>query len=341
MQHEITRPHPLLDGDGNLIEAGWCRAPILAYNREAIRFPREEIREWDYYFAGNDRYGLGFSTASVGSLHRLSVNFMDFQNNIQANDTAFCTPEESVLRSPPTSDGPLHFSWNGAESRYLRNGGETRLKVVFPNLLDGETLDADLRLEMPGGDTTVVVIPFGDAPGMFYYNHKVNCIRVSGGFTLGGLHCDFDGWDAYSVMDWGRGVWPRRNQWYWGSASGRIGGRPFGFNIGYGFGDTSAATENMVVYDGVMHKLEEVSFLIPDGETSFMKPWRFTSSDNRFEMDFTPVLDRHSNPPPGAQYGSDQHQVFGYFTGRAVLDDGTALPVERLFGFAEKVVNRW
>ena len=190
MQHEITRPHPLLDGDGNLIEAGWCRAPILAYNREAIRFPREEIREWDYYFAGNDRYGLGFSTASVGSLHRLSVNFMDFQNNIQANDTAFCTPEESVLRSPPTSDGPLHFSWNGAESRYLRNGGETRLKVVFPNLLDGETLDADLRLEMPGGDTTVVVIPFGDAPGMFYYNHKVNCIRVSGGFTLGGLHYD-------------------------------------------------------------------------------------------------------------------------------------------------------
>lgn len=97
----------------------------------------------------------------------------------------------------------------------------------------------------------------------------------------------------------------------------------------------------MVVYDGVMHKLEEVSFLIPDGEASFMKPWKFTSSDSRFEMDFTPVLDRHSNPPPGAQYGSDQHQVFGYFTGRAVLDDGTALPVERLFGFAEKVVNRW
>ena len=38
---------------------------------------------------------------------------------------------------------------------------------------------------------------------------------------------------------------------------------------------------------------------------------------------------------------SDQHQVFGRFTGKAVLDDGTVLDVKDFFGFAEKVKNKW
>ena len=45
---------------------------------------------------------------------------------------------------------------------------------------------------------------------------------------------------AFGVLDWGRGVWTYHNVWYWGSASGLVDGVPFGFNIGYGFGDTSA-----------------------------------------------------------------------------------------------------
>jgi len=38
---------------------------------------------------------------------------------------------------------------------------------------------------------------------------------------------------------------------------------------------------------------------------------------------------------------SNQHQVFGHFTGYAILDDGAKLVVKNLLGFAEKVMNRW
>ena len=38
---------------------------------------------------------------------------------------------------------------------------------------------------------------------------------------------------------------------------------------------------------------------------------------------------------------SDQHQVFGRFTGKAVLDDGTVIEVRDFPGFAEKVENKW
>jgi len=116
----------------------------------------------------------------------------------------------------------------------------------------------------------------------------------------------------------------------------------FGFNIGYGFGNTSAASENMLFYRGKAHKLDRITFHIPmkDGKEDYMKPWTFTSNDGRFEMDFIPIMDRASNTDVGL-IGSNQHQVFGKFTGVAVLDDGTRLAVKELMGFAEKVVNKW
>jgi hypothetical protein len=38
---------------------------------------------------------------------------------------------------------------------------------------------------------------------------------------------------------------------------------------------------------------------------------------------------------------SDQHQVFGRFTGTVVLDDGSTLSIEGLRGFAEAVHNKY
>ena len=117
---------------------------------------------------------------------------------------------------------------------------------------------------------------------------------------------------------------------------------PFGWNIGYGFGNTAAASENALFYDGVLHKLGRVTFEIPerDGKYDYLAPWKFTSDDNRFYMDFTPVLDRSACMNVGV-LKSDQHQVFGRFTGRVTLDDGTVLPVRDFFGFAERVENKW
>ena len=144
------------------------------------------------------------------------------------------------------------------------------------------------------------------------------------------------------MLDWGRGVWTYHNTWYWGSASGLVDGADFGFNIGYGFGDTSAATENMLFYQGKAHKLSQVDFGIPlrNGKECFLRTWTMTSDDGRFEMEFQPVIDRASCTDVKL-IKSDQHQVFGRFTGTAVLDDGTAIQVKDLMGFAEKVENKW
>jgi hypothetical protein len=98
----------------------------------------------------------------------------------------------------------------------------------------------------------------------------------------------------------------------------------------------------MIIYQGKAHKLSQVTFHIPthEGQDDFLKTWTFTSDDQRFEMSFEPVLDRHSHSKV-LFLSSNQHQVFGYYSGKVILDDGEILLIERLFGFSEKVMNAW
>ena len=120
-------------------------------------------------------------------------------------------------------------------------------------------------------------------------------------------------------------------------------GSKLGFNFGYGFGDTSAATENMIFYNGKAHKIDRVDFNIPgdlEGNPQYMENWHFTSNDDRVDLYFTPIYDRHT--------GTDfkiikmlPHQVFGLFSGTLVLDDGTKIIITDELGFAEKVHNKW
>lgn len=224
----------------------------------------------------------------------------------------------------------------------FQHEGEGRtLHAHMDRFRDGQALDAQILLTQEPEESIVMCTPF-EKPGQFYFNQKINCMRARGQVRLGEKTYVFDPADSFGVLDWGRGVWTYHNTWYWGSASGQVEGVPFGWNIGYGFGDTSATSENMLFYGGKAHKLSQVRFHIPqrEGRDDFLSPWRFTSDDGRFEMKFDPILDRAACTDVKL-IKSDQHQVFGHFTGTATLDDGTVIRVRDMIGFAEKVENKW
>ncbi len=186
-------------------------------------------------------------------------------------------------------------------------------------------------------ETMVIATPW-DKKHAFYYNQKINGMRASGTMEYDGVTYTFDPKTDFGTLDWGRGVWTYDNTWYWGSGNTDIDGHHFGWNIGYGFGNTKAASENVLFYDGKVHKLEDVTFHIP--EEGYMAPWKFTSSDGRFEMDFEPVMDRAANMDFKI-IASDQHQVFGRMSGTAILDDGTPIHIKDVLCFAEKVHNKY
>ncbi|HQN74560.1 MAG TPA: DUF2804 domain-containing protein, partial [Bacillota bacterium] len=117
-----------------------------------------------------------------------------------------------------------------------------------------------------------------------------------------------------------------------------IDGIRVGYNIGYGFGDTSMATENMIFYDGKAHKLNNVRFEIDDND--FMKPWRFISDDGRMDLTMSPILDRRDNTNL-LIIKNIGHQVFGKINGHLILDNGKKILIQDKIGFAEKITNHY
>lgn len=343
MQHRMTQPGPLLDERGRLLQTGYATGALLTYRRADIRAPWYRIKEWDYYLVLCDTHALALTIADNGYMGLDSVSLLDFTRPWQKTISPMQLLPRGRKRLPETSaQGDVAVSGRGYALSFRHEKDGRLLRVRMENFDKGRMLEGEILLREEPRDSMVIATPFPGAPRAFYYNQKINCLRAQGEVRLGDTRYAFAPESAFGTLDWGRGVWTYRNTWYWGSASGLVDGVPFGLNIGYGFGDTSAASENMVFYDGVAHKLSQVDFGIPQagGRDDFLKPWRMTSDDGRFSMDFTPVLDRASRAS-ALVVESVQHQVFGRFTGTVVLDDGRIVRVQDLMGFAEKVKNRW
>ncbi|WP_137873654.1 DUF2804 domain-containing protein [Rhodococcus sp. Q] len=344
MQRELT-PGDLLDGHGRLGQAGWSRSEVRRYDRSAVAASRLRIKEWDYYCVLTPDHGLALTVADNGYMGLLGVSWLDFAARTEVTENVITPFPLGRMRLPASADtGDVLAAHRGLRIEYRHTAAGRILTVDHPGFDDGRGLHGELVLAQPSMDRMVIATPFPDAPKAFYYNQKINCLPASGTITVGEQSVRFEPDSAFGVFDWGRGVWTYDNTWYWGSASGVVDGRPFGFNIGYGFGDTSAATENIVFVGGVAHKLDAVTFHLPpgtdDGGPYDDSDWTFTSNDGRFEMTFTPILDRAATTDLKV-LASIQHQVFGRYSGSVVLDDGSRVEVRDLLGFAEQVRNRW
>ena len=342
-QHEILRSAPLLNASGDLAEPGWARSLLPVYRRSDIRVSPMRIKEWDYYLITDGHVGLALTIADNGYMGLDSVSFLDFDEGWEQTKSPMRLFPMGKTGLPESSaDGASEIARGGYAMAFYHEDGARRLSFHMDRFLDGDAIEGIVTLSGAPEESMVIATPF-DKPGHFYYNQKINCMRAEGWITLGKRRIELTPDRFFGVLDWGRGVWTYHNTWYWGSASGELDGVPFGWNIGYGFGNTAAASENVLFYDGRIHKLGTVEFHIPKdekGRNAYLNVWNFTSDDNRFYMDFTPVLDR-SALTSMIVIKSDQHQVFGRFTGRVTLDDGTVLPVRDFFGFAEKVENKW
>ena len=342
MQHEITAAAPLLDENGDLREPGYAKKLLPVYCRSDIKAGALRIKEWDYYLMANDRFALALTIDDNGYMGLDSISFLHFEEKWEITKSPmrlFPMGRTNLPASSAAGDTVTEGKNYALAFRHVAGGRELTFRMA--DFCDGQPISGRILLTDEPEESMVICTPF-EKKGHFYYNQKINCMRAGGCVQLGSRTYTFDPAESFGVLDWGRGVWTYHNTWYWGSASGQVGGVPFGWNIGYGFGDTSAASENMLFFNGKAHKLSQVTFHIPmkDGREDYLAPWTFSSDDGRFVMDFVPILDRAACTD-FKLLKSDQHQVFGRFTGKAVLDDGTVITVRDFIGFAEKVENKW
>ncbi|MDD7417504.1 MAG: DUF2804 domain-containing protein [Treponemataceae bacterium] len=351
--HEVKNTQNLLNKDGNIAEPGWARSQVWQYSRSAIKAPKFRIKEWDYYLvtsrSPDGDFAIAFTISDDGYIGLQSISLLELGKNPWEHTETILNvfPMGKFNLPPSSSDGDVVYKDKRLDLKFeLKKNPdgktiERHIAGTFKNFYQKKDFSCDILLSQPNMDTMVIATPW-DKKAHFYYNQKINCMRASGWAEFDGKRYEFNPKTDFGTLDWGRGVWTYDNTWKWGSGNCDIDGHSFGFNIGYGFGNTKAATENIIFYDGVAHKLDDVEFCIPqkDGKDDYMSPWKFTSSDGRFEMDFLPILDRCANLDFKVLV-SDQHQIFGKMSGKAILDDGKVINVKNLLCFAEKVHNRY
>ncbi len=344
VQHRMLQRGDLLTLDGRLMEAGWATSLLKRYDRAMIRAPKWRIKEWDYYLIASDFAALAVTVADNGYMGLDSVSLMDFEQASHLTQTRMTLMPMGKRALPADSgSGVVRARGKQYELTFRKEGAQRHL---YGHVYDfggpRKPLLFDVILHEAPDDSMVIATPFAGKPHHFYYNQKINCMPADGRCIYDGQEYLFSPATSFGVLDWGRGVWPWRNTWYWASASGVALGARFGFNLGYGFGDTQAATENMLLFDGRAHKLGQVVFDIPikDGREDWLSPWRIHDDQGRLDLVFEPIVDRNAYTTT-LIIETDQHQVFGRFTGRALLDDGRAVDIAILIGFAEKVRNRF
>ncbi|HZJ83417.1 MAG TPA: DUF2804 domain-containing protein [Clostridia bacterium] len=338
MQNQIINPSNLIDVDGTLVQKGYSTHSVLNYNRESIKARSWRIKEWDFYQVSNNEFCIQMTIGHVSYVGSVNVVIMDLQKGSRTSiEKRLVLPFNSLKMPRNAEEGDLKYQSKNFYMDFAIGEQNRRLRAKISDPKQ-PAVDLDIVLEQPDKSSIVMVTPFDEDPHAFYYNHKINCMPASGVASIGGKEYSFYPKDSFGLLDWGRGVWPFSHEWFWGSGSTWIDGKRFGFNIGYGFGNTSAATENMIFYDGDCHKIDEVNFNIP--EDSYSKPWTFTSNDGRFEMDFDPIYDNYTEDKV-LVVNKHCHQVFGKFNGKAILDDGQVIEIKDMMAFAEHAVNRW
>lgn len=341
-QKEYTEPTKLLDRNGTLLSPGWARHNVFEYDRNDVN-KKLRRKEWDFYQISNGKLMVQLSFANISLGGYVSAALIDLENG-----KSICAPMGLFLGGkdkyvlPPKGDVPNVVDMTVAGCKFIFDTKETSRTLYFKKGKYEVKFSMDI---MPGLENITTVLPFKGFPDRYFMTTKQNCMPCEGTYKAGDKVYTFSKEDTFCTLDWGRVDTPYSLVWYWGNGSAYIpdaeGNKHlFGFEITWGIGDESNATETCIFYDGKAHKFGAVdveTFPKPD---KYMKPWHFVSEDGRFDMTMTPFFDNHADTN-ALVMRMHSHQVHGKWNGTVVLDDGTKLEIKDMYAFCEYVENRW
>ena len=339
MQQEIIETTDLLDDRGYVKSPGYARMMRVRYNREKVRTHPFGLKEWDFYQVLHGDWVMHLTIGHVSYVASISADLVNLRDGRRAGFNRMRPLPLRSLPMPCNPETPHTLKVNGKDySAFYDVDAKRRHLVMKAEDKKAGRVEIDITIpNNPENEKMVIVTPFPGNPRQFYLNYKENYWGAEGSAKIGDIEVEFDN-STVSLMDWGRGVWPFKHEWFWGSGTGWVNDAHFGFNIGWGFGDTSNATENFFFYKDKAYKLGMLT--VTREENDYMKPWHFISEGNDFDFIMEPVFDNYTETKL-LFVNTHCHQVFGNWSGKAVLPDGKALEIEKLTAFCEHAENRW
>ena len=356
VQKEYTEPTRLLAEDGRLLSPGWARHNVFDYDRRNSK-PAIHRKEWDFYQICNGEYMVQLSFANISIGGYVSAVLIDLRHpNKNKKHAAGTIADSTVLYLggrdkyvlPPKGDVPnnVKMTINGIGSASFEFDTKETSRTLWYKSKDGKC-ECKFEMDIPEGlENITTVLPFKGHPTSYFMTTKQNCMPCHGFYRNGDIKVEFSKENTFCCLDWGRVNTPYKLVWYWGNGSGYVDGQDgkkhlFGFEITWGIGDESNATETAVFYDGKAHKCGAVDVEVFPKDDKYMNDWHFVSEDGRFDFVMKPFYDHHCDTNALNILRMHSHQVHGLWSGTAILDDGTKVEVKDMYAFCEYVENKW
>lgn len=130
MQHEITKPQRLLDENGNIKEPGFAKKMLYEYHRSDVKAKNWRIKEWDYYYIGNQHYGLALTIGDNGFAGALSTSILEFDKPYDVTKTALVVFPLGKMNLPETSE------------KARRNGRRAKVRIPLKTTAKSAILKA-------------------------------------------------------------------------------------------------------------------------------------------------------------------------------------------------------
>ncbi|MDR1863106.1 MAG: DUF2804 domain-containing protein [Treponema sp.] len=341
VQNEIERRVPVLDETGKPGNFGWSRRPSFLYDPALIRSPRRSVCESDRYVFFSPTHLVILEILDNGYLGYTGMSVISLKDKKRSTQ-AFVVPFSlgSFDLGGDSDSGTLRVERKKSALTFsAMEGGARIIKADMPRFGRRRSLRGEVVFTPPAGSESLVTnMPWRRDKAAFRLSRRSPWYRAEGVIQFGAQELVFSGGNSWGIFDWNRGVRPGADVSFWASGCGLSGGAQAAFSIGYGSADSSLGTENAFFLDGRLHKLDQVTFHI--SPFNWLLPWRFTSSDGRLEMVFAPHQERSESHQMFFHY-LKRRQVFGFFSGKVILDGGSEFEFRNIAGFAERKKTRF
>jgi hypothetical protein len=332
---------------------GWARQPFFLYNPPVSGGPpRTRYSESDRYLIFSATHLIVFEVIDSGYLGYLGISVVNLKDNKRStqsfvqpfNMSGWTLPANSETGNVKIREKKVNLDFVVMPKTPATPPGCRILRADIPRFGSKRSLRGEVVLSPPPQAQSLAVLSPWRREKAAYRSFRVSpWWAVEGVMQFGAAEIYFTRDNAWGIFDSTRSVRPKQDIRYWAGACGPATSDATGethlagFSVGYGSADSSCGTENGFFLDGVIHKLDQVTFHIPP--TNWLEEWNFTSNDRRLEMAFTPAQER-AEQRRMLFHSWNRRQVCGTFSGRVVLDSGDDFSFWNLTGFAERVKTK-
>lgn len=329
IEREITEPVDLC------LPSGRLNPDAVGWTRSALH--RTNLRGW-----GRNKRFEYWAITTPTAIITLNISHHDYRANVsvsywdrestseirQGGNTWL--PGHAGMRDPGNSL-PMEARRHDVVVRLTPRGRGTQLHASSPRISVDLTVHAD-----PDHESMGVLVPWNDR--LFQYTKKDNDLTAEGVVIVDGVEHRVEHHSSAAVHDRGRGRWPYRTFWNWGSGRGEDElGRALGVQLGGKWTDATPSTENWLRIDGRLHKVSDHLDWQYD-PADWLAPWTITGP--RVQMRFTP--ERHVRHMFNRWIVLSRGDTcYGSYSGEVTLEDGAVVRFADVPGHVEEVERRW